>query len=394
MTLVPLVVLFVKEKMTRKATDLTYSTIMSIVPILAIIFAIAKGFGMEDMMWVQIERLIGAGDIMDQILMSVSKSVDMTRASSGWIFGIALLTLMYTANNALCKLEDIFNEIWNVEGRRGWFSRLPYNMFFLLLLPVAILMIGAITGQVESAMNSYVSFADWVIRCFIVSLMFILLYKMLPETYVMWRGAIISGIIAGIGITVWHFFYLMFQNQLFNYNKVYGSFAAIPFFLIWTMVSWSICLIGAKFNMVFQQRVLTHGWVLNADEKIEQMSARDKLQVVITVASCAVKSFAAGKEITTTTLVSDSSMSGIYVGYALGVLRKSGVMHFVTTPNSDIDVYYPSIPMAQMTVGQLVQIIYTSGTSDALDTHGAVSDCVDDVLRHVVKASDMKLVDM
>lgn len=393
LTLTPLVELVIKEKMTRKAADLTYSTIMSIVPILAIIFAVAKGFGMESLMWEQIERLMGAGEILDKVLMSVSRSVEMAKASSGWIFGVALLTLLYTANNAMCKLEEIFNEIWDVEDGKGWFERLPANMFFLLILPVAILMVGAVTGQLETVMSAYVGFADWMLRCVVVCVVFILVYKVLPDTEVKWQGAVISGVISGVSLTVWHFIYLEFQNTLFNYNKVYGSFAAIPFFLIWTLISWIICLIGAKLNMILQMSVISKGWTMYDQEKMQSMSQRDKLTVIVTVASSAVSAFMSGRNVTLPMLVAESHLSDMYVSYALGELTRSGLLHSCRSQSGG-DVYYPSLPVERMTVGQLVKCLYTSGASEALTSSNAAGAYMDELLSLVEGRADMLLADM
>ena len=378
-TIFSLVELFIEEKITRKAADLTYSTIMSIVPILAIIFAVAKGFGMEDMMWTQIEKLIGAGDIMDQVLMSVSKSVEMTKANSGWIFGVAVLALLYTANNAMCKLEDIFNEIWNVKTSRGWFGRLPLNVFFLIVLPGAILMVGAVTGEVESVINPYFKFSNWVMRCLIVSVAFIIIYKTLPETTVRWRGAIYSGIIAGVSLTVWHFCYLEFQNILFNYNKVYGSFAAIPFFLIWTLISWIICLLGAKLNMVLQMRMLVKGWSIHDQKILEDLSLRAKMQVVLTVASVLVRNFMEGKSTTKQSIVKHTRLSYIYVSYAMDVLLHSGLVHGVQQ-KSEEEEYYPTVSVENMTVGDFVRTIFRSGHDTIAHSSADVKEYVDTMI--------------
>jgi len=378
--------LFIKEKLTRKAADLTYSTIMSIVPILAIIFAIAKGFGMEDMMWDQIEKLIGAGDIMDQVLMSVSKSVEMTKANSGWIFGVAVLALLYTANNAMCKLEGIFNEIWNVKSSKGWFARLPLNMFFLIVLPGAILMIGAVTGQVESVVNPYFRFSNWVMRCLIVSSMFIIIYKALPDTTVRWRGAIYSGIMAGVALTVWHFCYLEFQNNLFNYNKVYGSFAAIPFFLIWTLISWIICLLGAKLSMVLQMRMLVKGWSIHDQYILDDLSLQAKMQVVVMVASVLVRNFIDNKPTTKQLLVEKTGLSYLYVSYGLDILTHAGIIHSVVLKKED-EEYYPTVPVDDMTVGELMQSVFVAGYGEMVHPSRDVKDIVDDTIQNAISTN-------
>ena len=392
-TIFSLVELFIEEKITRKAADLTYSTIMSIVPILAIIFAVAKGFGMEDMMWTQIENLIGAGDIMDQVLMSVSKSVEMTKANSGWIFGVAVLALLYTANNAMCKLEDIFNEIWNVSTNRGWFGRLPLNVFFLIVLPGAILMVGAVTGQVEAVVNPYFKFSNWVMRCLVVSVAFILIYKALPETAVRWRGAIYSGIVAGVSLTVWHFCYLEFQNILFNYNKVYGSFAAIPFFLIWTLISWIICLLGAKLNMVLQMRMLVKGWSIHDNKILEELSLRAKIQVMLTVASVLVRNFIASKSTTKQTLVKDTRLSYIYVSYAIDELIHSGLIHSVEHKGGE-EEYYPTVSVERMTVGDFVRKIFHSGHDTIAHSSADVKDYVDMMIADATANDTILLKDL
>ncbi len=394
LTVVSLVQLILKEKITRKGADLTYSTIMSIVPILAIIFAIAKGFGMEGMMWNQIEKLMGVSetDIMDQVLMSVSKSVEMTKANSGWIFGVAVFILLYTANNAMCKLEDIFNEIWNVRSGKGWFERLPYNMFFLVVLPSAILMIGAITGQVESLASSYISFADWGMRCLIVSIMLVAIYKLLPDTNVKFLCALYAGIIAGIALTVWHYCYLEFQNTLFNYNKVYGSFAAIPFFLIWTLISWIICLIGAKLSMVLQMRTIVKGWSVLDQMLLEEMSERSKMHVLVSVASVIARNFVDGQQTTEHILVEKTKLSYIYVSYGVEVLVKCGFIHVVLQGKNEL--VYPTKNVENMTVAEFVKCVFVSGHDNLTTTSDEVKNCVDELFIDATRNNTKKLKDV
>jgi len=208
---------------------------------------------------------------------------------------------------------------------------------------------------------------------------FIIIYKTLPETTVRWRGAIYSGIIAGVSLTVWHFCYLEFQNILFNYNKVYGSFAAIPFFLIWTLISWIICLLGAKLNMVLQMRMLVKGWSIHDQKILEDLSLRAKMQVVLTVASVLVRNFMEGKSTTKQSIVKHTRLSYIYVSYAMDVLLHSGLVHGVQQ-KSEEEEYYPTVSVENMTVGDFVRTIFRSGHDTIAHSSADVKEYVDTMI--------------
>lgn len=321
-----------EEDIMRKAADLTYSTILSIVPILAIGFSLVRGFGKEKEMFEQIKIIVGGdGQLSDAILASVKRSVELTTGNSDMFFAVAVVLLMCTSNSAFYKLEKTINEIWDVKTGKGWFSRLPQNMFFLFLVPVIVSFWGGITGGLQQILLEYHQITDWGLRFLVTFVFLLLIYKFVPETSVKWRSSILAAIGASVFLVVWHAVFVYARDLLFNYNKLYGSFAVIPFFIMWANVSWIICLVGAKFSVVVQNFVLSNDWngrYIESVESLENESLRKKFYILLEVTCFCVQNTENDEEITITNLVKKTNFPIHYIMFAVNKLRSMDLLVF------------------------------------------------------------------
>ena len=245
---------FTKKMVMRHASALTYSTLLSIVPILAVVFAIARGFGygiyIEDWFRSIFDSQPQAADILAGF---VNSYLDHT--SSGVVLGFGVLFMFYTVFMLVNNIEVTFNEIWQVKTSRSLFRMFTDYFAMILLFPIIIVVISGISiffATIGDNMPSYMLVLGPVVRFFIgllpyiiMSMVFIGIYVFIPNTHVEVRHAIVPGIIAGVAMQWLQFFYIHSQIWVSSYNAIYGSFAALPLFMLWLQISWTICLFGA-----------------------------------------------------------------------------------------------------------------------------------------------------
>ena len=259
--LVVAVQLFMQRHLSNHAAALTYSSILGAVPILAIVFAIARGFGFGQLIEEKLQANVNAfsPEMTETIMNFVNNYLEHARG--GAFIGVGLIMMVYTLFSLSTNIETAFNVIWEVRNTRNFYRRTVDYLGIFLLLPIVIIVTSGLqlflTGIgsflpdvmfVSTGIQRLLRLSPYVLAC----LAFILLYKMMPNTRVHWRACIVPGIIAGTAFQAMQWFYIHSQVWLSSYNAVYGSFAAIPLFMLFIQISWTICLFGAQLSYAHQ----------------------------------------------------------------------------------------------------------------------------------------------
>ena len=253
---------FLDKDLQDKACNLTYRTVLAAVPTLAMLFAVGRGFGFQNLMQGELARIFPA---QRQALETASQFVDnyLEHASQGIFVGIGLVFLFWTLISLMGNVEKSFNEVWSVREGRS-FSRkvIDYTAFFIIL-PVLIVCSAGIQVFMSHTVQSVLD--TTIISPFVMQLLdytplvlswltFSLAFKLIPHTQVHLKYALISGVIFG---TVFYGQELLFvSGQVFvsSYNAIYGSFAFILLLLVWLQLSWLIVLIGVTLNCALQNK--------------------------------------------------------------------------------------------------------------------------------------------
>lgn len=252
--------LFLDLNLSNHAAALTYSSILGAVPILAIVFAIARGFGFGQLIEEKLQANVNFSPEMIATIMDFVNGY-LEHARGGVFIGVGLLLLFYTLFSLTSDIETTFNTIWQVQTSRNFYRRAIYYLSIFFLLPIVIILtsglqvflsgIGRYLPDVElfsHGLQFLLQLLPYVLAC----LAFMLLYKMMPNTQVHWRACLMPGLLAGTAFQAFQWFYINSQMSLSSYNAVYGSFAAIPFFMLFIQISWMICLFGAQLSYVHQ----------------------------------------------------------------------------------------------------------------------------------------------
>ncbi len=255
---------FYENKCQFRASALTYFTLLSIVPVIAMMFGIAKGFGLEK----KVEELVltkmqGQQEVAQKVITFSNSLLENT--SGGLIAGIGVALLFYTIIKMLGNIEDAFNFTWGVKSPRSFGRRFTDYLSIMLVCPVLLVISGSATILVSTQIKNIIEnipalktvaplvltglrllpFASlWVIFTFI--------FMFMPNTKVNFRSALLAGIVAGTIFQIVQWVYIKFQIGAASYGAIYGSFAAVPLFLIWMQLSWVVVLFGAELSFAHQ----------------------------------------------------------------------------------------------------------------------------------------------
>lgn len=256
---------FVRDQCQLRASALTFYTLLSIVPVMAMAFGLAKGFGLEQLLQTQLtERFAGHEAILARVLDFSHTLLESTRG--GMIAGVGVFILFWSVIKLLGNIESSFNEIWGVKAGRSLGRKFSDYLAITLVCPLLLIVAGSTTVFVATSLTWLTEYFEFsgplravihvAVRMMpfgVIGLLFTFLFMFMPNTRVRFRAALSAGILAGIIYQLVQWGYIAAQVGLSKYNAIYGSFAALPFFLVWVQFSWLIVLFGAELTSAIQR---------------------------------------------------------------------------------------------------------------------------------------------
>ncbi len=290
---------FTAKRVTSQAAALTYNTLLAIVPILAVVFAIARGFGYNKYIEVWFRDAFSSQPQAAEIIIGFVNSY-LVHTKSGIFLGVGLLVMLYTVLMLVSNVEQTFNEIWQVKKQRSLFRTFTDYLAMIFLVPILIVLSSGLsiymatladniseTLVIGTAMHYFIQLFPYVL----MSLLFILLYVFMPNTHVRLRSCIVPGILAGVAMEVVQLLYIHSQIWMSSYNAIYGSFAALPLFMLWLQISWTICLFGAE--LCYTNQNLDY---YDYDARTSDISHRYRILLCALLMSHICKQFHLGKK--------------------------------------------------------------------------------------------------
>jgi membrane protein len=252
---------FSNDKIDLQATSLSFFSAMSVVPFVSLMFAITNGFGigkkLEELLYKYFE---GNEDIISYI---VTFANNIISTSQNGVFGIlSFIFLLSTVVFLMLSIEKSFNGIWKISSGRSLRKRMAYYFLLLFVSPLIIFIFLTMGLLYSNALQSLgleidrfipvTSIFTWIVSYVFVTGVFTLMYKFIPNTKVKLSAAFNSALILAFAFIVVQFFYLETQLLVSGLSAVYGVFAAIPLFLVWMNISWTVILFGAELSHAFQ----------------------------------------------------------------------------------------------------------------------------------------------
>lgn len=361
------------DKCELRASALTYYSLLSIVPVVALAFAIAKGFGVDKILS---ERLLaslqGHEEVAERIIGFARSLLDNTKG--GAIAGVGIVFLFWTVIKVLGNIEQSFNDIWGVKTPRAMGRKLADYLSVMMICPVLVILASSVTVLVTTQVSSIVEqlsflgyLADaliWLLKFLpygVIWLVFTFIYVFMPNTKVEKKSALWGGVVAGTIYQLVQLAYITFQIGVSKYGAIYGSFAALPLFLVWLQLSWLIVLLGAEISFA-HQNVTTYEFeqdCLSASQSFKRTAA-------LTVTSLCVKRFLKGeKPPAAEDICRELEMPIRLVRSVLAELTEARVLSEVCSDAAGDVAYQPACDTHLLTVASVIERLDQQGLTTA-----------------------------
>jgi membrane protein len=380
---------FDEDKCQLRASALTFYTLLSIVPIAAMAFGIAKGFGFEKVL----ERELLGGfpnhtEVIEQIIEFSRNMLDNTRG--GVITGIGIVVLLWTVIKVLGNIEKSFNDIWGIKSHRSLGRKFGDYLSVMLIAPILVLLSSGITvfistqvdvlaerNRIFAAAGELVHFGLKFVPYLLIWSLFSFIYIFIPNQKVRLLSGVIAGVIAGTiyQLTQWGYVYAQFGAS--KYGAIYGSFAALPLFLFWLQVSWIIVLFGAEISFA-HQNVDTYEF----EPDCAEASPAFRKLLVLRLVQLAVERFVEGERpLNAEEMAQNMGVPIRLTRELLFDLVEAGILAEVRHGEEREPAYQPGIDPDKLTVYGILDRLDHRGTEEIPVTHSPQLDRLAETLR-------------
>ena len=362
---------FFGDQCALRASALTFYTLLSVVPVFAVIFGIAKGFGLEKILEKELmEQMAGQEQALERILTFSRNMLENTKG--GLIAGVGVVLMFWSAIKVLGQIESALNAMWDVRGQRSWGRRFSDYLAVMLIAPILLLVAGsasvfirtqfdAIAGRFEivGMLGPLVLHALRLTPLILVWALFTLIYMAMPNTRVPFGAAAVGAAIGGLLYQLVQWVYLGLQIGAAKQNAIYGSFAALPLFLAWVQASWTIVLFGAELCYAVQ-----HSGDACRAFGCPVPGPADKKLIGLNIVHRAIQRFAAGDApMTSRQLALGINLPLSWVQESLAGLTAAGILSETRSPSTAEPGYQPAMDIGLLTLQRVSDALESGGGS-------------------------------
>jgi len=363
---------FENHQCSLRASALTFFSLLSIVPVAAMAFGIAKGFDMQTILE---ERLLEKFEGQEEVLTKVFDFANtlLGNTKGGVIAGVGVAVLFWTIIKVLGNIESSLNDIWGIKKPRSLSRKATDYLSMMLISPILLVVSGSATIFIASqvtfitqkiavlgALGTVVSFILKFAPYSIMWALFSFIYIFMPNTKVNFKSGIFAGIIAGTIYQTVQWLYITFQVGVAQYNAIYGSFAALPLFLVWVQLSWLIVLAGAELSYAHQ-----HSDMLEFAPDIERVSPSFKKLLTLRVVGLLAKNFSQGLKPPTMSDISHATdIPKKLVHQILNDLTECGIIIETSNKQEHEISYQPAIDTDHLTINYVLDVMERCGIAD------------------------------
>jgi len=286
--------------------------------------------------------------------------------SGGIIAGIGIALLFWSVIKVLGQVEHSFNAIWGVKKPRHIGRKFTDYLSVMILAPILLIMSNSINVLIKSRMNIIFTKYEFLsvfeptlklISYIFIWTLFAFAYIFMPNTKVKLSSGIIAGVVAGTIFNLMQWFYIAFQIGVSKQSAIYGSFAALPLFLVWLQISWIIVLYGSELAFAYQN-VDTYEF---EPESVKTSHSYKRLLMLLTMHTI-IKRFVNGEK-----PLSDSELSHSLdipirlMRENIDELLEAGLICKVMPVNETNIAYNPAIDVNKLTVGYIIKSVDNHG---------------------------------
>ena len=362
---------FGSKNLNDKAKALTYSLIFAIVPILAMIFGVAKGFGVADVIEKQLNAsFLGETNMVPTIMAMVDRYLET--AQDGLFIGIGLLILLWAVYSFFQSVETAFNQIWNVQKSRSILRQATTYIAILVLIPVLIVCSAGINifvhttvasiGHIDALHEFFHTSGAKLLQFVMCWLFFTLMYIAIPNTKVRFMSALIPGILMGTLFQLLQMLSVYLIAMLSRTSIVYGAFATIPILMTWLQYTSLLILMGAEMSYAIQNNE-----EFEYEHDLNKMSRRYKDFIMVYLLAVIVKRFEADEApLTAHELAIRDRLPIRLVNQLLSRMVETGILREVYVENEEEKTFQPALDTHKISVGLVFDRIESQGTEEFL----------------------------
>ncbi len=363
---------FQEDKLNVRASALTYYSLLSIVPVVAIIFGIAKGFGfdklIEDALY---KNYPGYETVIAKIVEYANSLLETTRG--GIVAGVGIIVLLFTLIKVLGNFEAAFNDIWNIHRDRSIVRKFSDYTAILIVTVIGLIIYTSISGFISTQLMNLIDSTalreaqgplSWLIfnilPFFLIWGLLTFIYLVLPNTKVSFKSAFYAAVVAGTLYRLVQWIYISFQIGVSRNNAIYGSLAALPLFLIWVQMSWLIVLVGAEISFAIQ-----NVGMYKSEIDSLHISWRSKKRLGLLIAWRVIKNFSDGQApMTAAEIGQDLGMPVRTVRQVLSELADEGIFSKTEAGKGQDSAFQPACDISFFTVKCVVDTLEKLGSDN------------------------------
>lgn len=359
---------FLNRDIQSQACAMTYRTMLAIVPAMALLIAIGRGFGFQSLLQDELFHLLPA---QRQAIGYVLGFVDsyLNQASEGIFVGVGIVFLIYTLISLLGNVEDTFNLIWGQKRGRSLWRKVSDYTAVLLILPVLMICASGLNLLLSSTLDAVFNFSfmtpvisaiaeggSWLMTW----LFFTAAYMMIPYAKVRFVNAFISGAIAGTGFLVLQWLFVTGTLYVTRYNAIYGSFAFLPLMLLWVQLVWMIILAGAVVCYSSQ-----NVFAFSFDHEVSTISPAYRSKIMLAIASVLAHRFTQGTPaVSAHELIDSYGLPARLVTAVTDRLCEAGIVSRVVVAEGEANAFQLAVEPSKFSVAMLYKKNYNLGASD------------------------------
>jgi membrane protein len=358
---------FKEDRCQLRASALTFYSLLSIVPLLALFFGIAKGFGLEKLLENVLRKNFSEYEEALTLFLNFSHSL-LEKTSGGLIAGTGVVLLLWSIMKLLTNIEVSFNHIWKVKKTRSIYRKfsdyISILLFALLLLVISNSIVIFVSTKFTAFLGTFGSIVFQLMRLLpfvLIWILFTTIYVLMPNTKVSFRSGFLAGLIAGTIYQIAQFAYISLQIGVARFNAIYGSFAALPLFLVWLQLSWIIVLFGTEISYAIE-----NASSMEFNLNFRDLSASNKKLLSLLKAQVVIKNFSEGKEpLTAPQLKNTLRIPAPMLHLLLDELVESKILSESAVHEQEEPAYLPFHDINDLTVGYVISALEKRG--DSLD---------------------------
>lgn len=365
---------FQRDECAVRSSALTYFSLLSLVPIIAVAFAIAKGFGLEQVLETEIKtKLASQQEVMNYVLTFSKQMLESTKG--GLLAVISIGFLLYTVLKLFNHIENAVNTIWNIAKSRSFIRKFTDYLTIILIAPILIVLSGTSNVYIQTFLKAFSNssglydiispFVLFFIKLFpylVIWLLFTLMYMIMPNKKIKVSHCIIAGLIAGTAYQLIQFYYINLQIGFSRYNTIYGSFAALPLFLIWVQLSWLVFLFGAEISSALDN-IRLFGYM----KDYNFLSLSKKRLLSILVLKKLVNRFGNGQKAPgIQELSNETKLPVLYIIHLTNELLKARLIVKVMDKNDTETAFQPAMDIYKITVSNVIERLDNIGYNKLL----------------------------